>query len=243
MFNFKYKKALVIFTAMTMAFSLILCSGCGRTQKNNDMSITAEKSVDEASSKRKDNSDISSTEKSAKAESKDDSKEKPVIDENEKSKPEKEKPKLNEKTKPKAKSSVTVPAANDSNKDHGNEEGDPPVYDDDYPDDGYYYTLLSLEDDGFGTHISSFEFTDNELMINASMYKTEDDRYEEGVLCPMDTYYFLLSSDCTYWFIGGDDNPQSVSRDEFMEVMGYFNGLGLIITVENGMVTEMAISS
>lgn len=242
MFNFKYKKALVIVTAMTMAFSLILCSGCGRIQKNNDMSITAEKSVDEASSKRKDNSDISSTEKGAKAESKEDSKEKPVIDEKEKNKPEKEKPKLNEKTKPKTKPSVTVPAANDSNKDHGNEEGDPPAYED-YPDDGYYYTSLSLEDDGFGTHISSFEFTDDELMINASMYKTEEDRYDEGVLYPMDTYYFLLASDCTYWFIGGEANPQSASRDEFMEVMGYFNGLGLIITVENGMVTEMAISS
>lgn len=242
MFNFKLKKALMILISLITAFSIALLSGCGQAPKGTDKSITAEKSVDKASSERKEKSGISSTEKTVNTESNKESKEKPVAKDIEKEKPEKEKPKLNEKTKPKTKPSVTVPAANDSNKDHGNEEGDPPAYED-YPDDGYYYTSLSLEDDGFGTHISSFEFTDDELMINASMYKTEEDRYDEGVLYPMDTYYFLLSSDCTYWFIGGEANPQSASRDEFMEVMGYFNGLGLIITVENGMVTEMAISS
>lgn len=243
MFNFKYKKVLVIFTAITTAFSLTICSGCGQTPKSTDKSITAEKIVDKASSESKEKSGISSTEKTVNTESNKESKEKPVAKDIEKERPEKEKPKLNEKTKPKTKPSVTVPAANDSNKEHGNEEGDSPAYRDDYSDDGYYYTSLSLEDDGFDTHISSFEFTDDELMINASMYKTEEDSYDEGVLYPMDTYYFPLSSDCTYWFIGGEANPQSASRDEFMEVMGYFNGLGLIITVENGMVTEMAISS
>ena len=243
MFNFKYKKALVIFTAMTTAFSLTLCSGCGRTQKNNDMSITAEKSVNEASSKRKDKSDISSTEKGAKAESKEDRKEKPVINEKEKSKPEKEKPKLNEKTKPKAKPSVTVPAANDSIKDHGNEEGDPPVYPEDYLDDGEYFTALSLEPESLDYRIRCFEFTDDEFMIEASMCKMDTSGEAKGDYYPMDTYYFPLSLDCTYWFVGGEANPKSASRESFIEMMELYNGLGLIITVENGMVIEMALSS
>ena len=43
---------------------------------------------------------------------------------------------------------------------------------------------------------------------------------------------------------GGEGRPQKLTRGAFLKLAGYYNGLGLIITVDkNGRVTKLTISS
>ena len=111
-------------------------------------------------------------------------------------------------------------------------------------EDGVYYTcLVSSQPTYSQEYISSIEFSDDKVFIDAVFSKVENDF--DWTPVDKDTYIIAIDSNTKYLAGGGEDDPEVMSKDQFIEYINQLmdSGLGLRIVIENGYATEMGIWS
>ena len=113
----------------------------------------------------------------------------------------------------------------------------------------YYWGQLRGEKDEF---LDSEKFGDvvsvekygNTLKIYASFNRSNEEFEEDAEYLEYDDYVFTLGDDVSYYGTGGEDpEPFVYTEEEFFEICESYNGLGLRLKVENGVVSEAYLES
>ena len=117
---------------------------------------------------------------------------------------------------------------------------DEPIY--------YWGQLLGKKDDFLDSEklgdVVSVEKDGNTLKIYASFNRSNESFEEDAEYLEYDDYIFTLGDDISYYGTGGEDpEPFVYSEEEFFEICESYNGLGLRLKVENGVVTEAYVES
>lgn len=113
----------------------------------------------------------------------------------------------------------------------------------------YYWGQLRGEKDDFLDSeklgdVVSVEKDGNTLKIYASFNRSNDSYEEDAEYLEYDDYTFTLSDDISYYGTGGEDpEPFVYTEEEFFHICESYNGLGLVLKVENGVVTEASVAS
>lgn len=110
--------------------------------------------------------------------------------------------------------------------------------------DGLYTGSLS-GNIGEYNGISSVKLIGDKLLIYGNLRYNNGRTYEDGVDLGANEYVFPLDRNSQYLMQTGTDplGYENVSQAYFLSVMQSFNGLGLTITVRNGVVNKMSFES
>ncbi len=123
-------------------------------------------------------------------------------------------------------------------------------------DDGSYYsTLLSKENGkpdslGYGTTYD-VSIDNNTLTICGSILYTDTSKTDKSTgkhpetLINNTTTYFTIDSNTVFETTGGDSDASTMTKNEFIKYLPQIkdSGLGLSITIKNGVVVTIAIAS
>jgi len=112
----------------------------------------------------------------------------------------------------------------------------------------YWGQLLGEKDDFLDSEelgdVVSVEKDGNTLKIYASFNRSNEEYEEDAEYLEYDDYTFTLGDDVSYYGTGGEDpEPFVYTEEEFFEICESYNGLGLRLKVENGVVTEAYVES
>lgn len=112
----------------------------------------------------------------------------------------------------------------------------------------YYSTLTGKKKDTYSDqNIKRFSMKGNKLIVYGNFaYAKSQNKFNEGKTTKLKykKRIFYLKSRCKMFSAGGEGRPQKLTRSAFLKLARYYNGLGLIITVDkNGRVTKLTISS
>lgn len=107
------------------------------------------------------------------------------------------------------------------------------------PGDGFYMVSNTPFDQATGQGMA-FSLEKSRLILTTGALTS----YDTGATEPLGTYVIPLASGVKYAIYGGEDAGTTyVSRKKFNTWLQNQNGLGLILTVKNGKITEMGLSS
>lgn len=71
----------------------------------------------------------------------------------------------------------------------------------------------------------------------------DDDDVVDEELHEADYYRFKITEDTEFYSAGGSLGAISITLDEFVELAQYYNGLGMILEIEDGVIEEARITS
>ena len=93
--------------------------------------------------------------------------------------------------------------------------------------------------------VSKFKVDGNQIIIDGSFIvsKYKDNQMTDRYRQSRRTMSFVLSDDCEYWGGGGEAEPRQYSKEEILKICQSLNGLGLRMTIKNGKVIKMYLSS
>lgn len=107
------------------------------------------------------------------------------------------------------------------------------------PGDGFYMVSNTPFDQATGQGMA-FSLEKSRLILTTGALTS----YDTGATEPLGTYVIPLASGVKYALYGGEDAGTTyMSRKKFNTWLQNQNGLGLILTVKNGKITEMGLSS
>ena len=81
------------------------------------------------------------------------------------------------------------------------------------------------------------------ITIEASFLCYKNGDFETYEVLPMSTQTFTYTEKTLFELGGGNAEPEYCNIGEFVEICNYFNGLGLMLRVEDGVITKAGISS
>ncbi|MCR5273222.1 MAG: hypothetical protein K6E13_09620 [Lachnospiraceae bacterium] len=112
--------------------------------------------------------------------------------------------------------------------------------------DGCYETYLLAEPSEFAEqYVSSIEFKDSSVVIDASFFQIENNDWDNRIGVDKNVYTIVLDENTQFTASGGDADPEQMTREEFESYLKDLinSGLGLEIKIENGVATVMDIYS
>ncbi len=114
-------------------------------------------------------------------------------------------------------------------------------------DDGFYFSTLLTTDPGYtSSYVRSLSFADNGFTIDAGVTKVLDPNTWNNLEdYDYATYFIAIDSNTKFYTAGGEDAPTYYTFEEFKELCEQLkdSGLGLQFNIENGVATEVGISS
>ncbi|MBE5910247.1 tetratricopeptide repeat protein [Pseudobutyrivibrio sp.] len=114
-------------------------------------------------------------------------------------------------------------------------------------DDGFYFSTLLTTDPGYSSsYIRSLSFADNGFTIDAGVTKVLDPNTWNNLEdYDYATYFIAIDSNTKFYTAGGEDAPTYYTFEEFKELCEQLkdSGLGLQFNIENGVATEVGLSS
>lgn len=120
-----------------------------------------------------------------------------------------------------------------------------PAIQTDLEDGSYSSTLIREASPYIEEYVSSIEFEDGYVVIDASFMQLDEGDYSIKNTWNKKSYTILTDSDTKYLSGGGTSEPAYMSRSEFVEYISNVmdSGLGLEIVIENGVAAEFGIWS
>lgn len=115
--------------------------------------------------------------------------------------------------------------------------------------DGYYESSLITTDPGYtDAYVRGIDFADNGFTLDASIYQVfnADDWANREYVVNEESYYFIaIDSNTKFYTAGGEDPVSYYTYEEFQDICERLkdSGLGLEIEIENGVATEVGLSS
>lgn len=113
-------------------------------------------------------------------------------------------------------------------------------------EDGNYATVLSKKPNpDMGVYATLVEFEDDLMTVDASFRHIFSEDLSDYTVLGKEAYIFVVNSDTQYLTGGGTEEPAYMSKEEFIDYVNDLmnSGLGLHITIEDGIATEVGIWS
>ncbi|MCR4830681.1 MAG: hypothetical protein K5883_04430 [Pseudobutyrivibrio sp.] len=125
------------------------------------------------------------------------------------------------------------------------EDEDEPTASSDLDDGSYFTNLLTEPAQYMPEYLTSFELKADCIVVDASFSRVENGDYSNKTNFEKKQYTIAIDSNTKFLSGGGEEAPTNMSAAEFGDYiklcMG--SGLGLDITIENGVATEIGIWS
>lgn len=112
-------------------------------------------------------------------------------------------------------------------------------------EDGSYSTNFMTENEGGMAYIKSIEFTEDGVILEASLVKVHSIDWSDAEDMECNTYFIPTNASTSYISGGGEQDPIPFERSEFDSYLqgAMSSGLGLSFKIENGVATEIGIWS
>ncbi|MCQ2507698.1 MAG: hypothetical protein MJ097_02780 [Dorea sp.] len=109
-------------------------------------------------------------------------------------------------------------------------------------EDGYLVIKGSLQEKDFDDDMDEVDDMDDADDMD-DMDDVDDADDGDSEYYEFDTYRFKITEDTEFYSAGGSIGAMKITLDEFVELAHYYNGLGMILEIEDGIVKEGNITS